>query len=60
MYGLDQTYTVNLSDGTEQELIANGSQVPVKPGERAEYARLVRKARMLESEKQVRFCGNIL
>ena len=57
MYGLDQTYTVSLSDGTEQDLIPNGSQISVKPSNRAEYAKLVRKARMMESEKQVRFVG---
>ena len=53
LYGLDQTYTIVLSDGTEQEAIPNGTEIPVKPSERAEYAKLVRKTRMMESEKQV-------
>ena len=53
LYGFDQTYTVILSDGTEQEVLPNGSEIPVKPSERAEYAKYVRKARMMESEKQV-------
>jgi len=54
LYGFDQTYTVILSDGTEQEVLPNGSEIPVKPSERAEYAKCVRKARMMESEKQVK------
>ena len=53
LYGLDQTHTVHLSDGSEYELISGGSRIPVKPKDRADYARLVRRTRLMESEKQV-------
>ena len=52
--GTEQFHVVHLSDGTEKSLLFEaGNSIPVKYEEREKYARLVRKARMLECAKQV-------
>ena len=52
-YQPEQFFSVHLSNGAVKELIANGSEKTVEPKDRSRYATLVRKARVLESVKQV-------
>lgn len=52
-YGDECTFSTVLSDGRRVELLPAGEGRVVMPGERKEYASLVRRARMTEFTKQV-------
>ena len=53
-YGNECTFSTVLSDGRCVALLSEGEGRVVKPGERQEYAALVRRSRMTEFTKQVR------
>lgn len=53
-FGEELVYTTLLSDGQMVELIPGGSNVAVRYEDRSEFIRLVQKARLEESKKQVR------
>lgn len=52
-FGQELVYSTPLSDGRLVELIPGGSSVVVHYDERAEFIRLVQKARLEESREQV-------
>lgn len=52
-FGEELVYTTLLSDGQMVELIAGGSNVAVRYEDRSKFIRLVQKARLEESKKQV-------
>lgn len=52
-FGEELVYTTLLSDGQMVELIPGGSNVAVHYEDRSEFIRLVQKARLEESKKQV-------
>lgn len=59
-YGDECTFSTVLSDGRRVELLPAGEGRVVMPGERKEYASLVRRARMTEFTKQVRVTTTLL